>query len=288
MTPEPKLTRSEQRESAREKARQIREQNKRRNKTRKLISVTSIVAVTAAILGFGAYAIVSGIQNQAQIPNGGTPANFSFDDGIKVGAGLKGFTNDFTPTPEPSASIDPAAVPNIIMYVDYQCPVCQAFEVANAQQIRSWVDTGAATVEIHPISFLDSNSLNAYSSRAANAAICVGSYEPDKYFDFSAYLFDNQPAEGSAGPKDSTLVQAAQSSGVTDKAVESCITNKYFGNWLEKATTAAMTTNIPGTEEPVKGTPTVIVNGIKYTWNSGEELTSPARFAQFVQQAMGQ
>jgi protein-disulfide isomerase len=40
---------------------------------------------------------------------------------------------------------------------------------------------------------------------------------------------------------------------------------------------------IPGTEIQVSGTPTVLVNGQQYTWETGEELASAARFAQFVQ-----
>lgn len=288
MTPEPRLTRSEQREAAREKARQLREANKRRTKTRKAFTISAVIAVSAGLIGFGAYAIVAGLQRQEQIPNGGTPANMSFNDGIKVGAGLKAFTDSFTPTPDPAASIDPASVPNIVLYVDYQCPVCQAFEVANASQIRSWVDSGAATVEVHPISFLDGASANQYSSRAANAAICVANYAPDNFFDFSSYLFDNQPAEQTAGPKNAELFAATQAVGASDPALESCINDKYFGSWLDKATTTAMTENIPGSDLPVKGTPTVLVNGVKYEWTTGEELTSPARFAQFVQQAMSQ
>lgn len=288
MTPEPRLTRSEQRDAAREKARQLREANKRKNKTKKLITVSSIIAVAGLIIGFGAYAIVSGVQKQNDIPNGGAPANMKFDNGIKIGAGLKAFTDEFTPTPDPAASIDPAAVPNIVMYIDYQCPVCQAFEVANASQIRSWVDAGAATVEIHPISFLDGASANEYSSRAANAALCVANYDPDKFFDFNSYLFDNQPAEQSAGPKNAELADAATAVGATAPEVATCINDKYFGSWLDKATTTAMTENIPGSDLPVKGTPTVLVNGVKYDWTTGEELVSAPRFAQFVQQAMGQ
>lgn len=45
MTPEPRLTRSEQREAAREKARQLREQNKRRNQTKKLVTISSILSL---------------------------------------------------------------------------------------------------------------------------------------------------------------------------------------------------------------------------------------------------
>lgn len=288
MTPEPRLTRSEQRDAAREKARQLREANKRKAKTRKAITFTAIIASAAIIIGLGAVAVISGIQKQQAIPNSGTPANMTFDDGIKIGTGLKAFTSTTTPTPDPAASIDPATIPNIVMYVDYQCPVCQAFEVANSSQIRSWVESGAATVEIHPISFLDGSSANAYSSRAANAALCVANYEPDSYFDFSSYLFESQPAEQTAGPDNAALIAGIKSVGVTNSNIDSCVNDNYFGSWLTTATKNSMSNNIPLTDSPVKGTPTVLVNGIKYEWQTGDELTSAARFAQFVQQAVAQ
>ena len=208
------------------------------------------------------------------------PTNATYNDGVKVGAGLKVFTPTFTPTsPTGEEPIE------IIIYVDYQCPICAIFELPNSQQIKNWVDTGAATVQMHALSFLDGRgSPNAFSSRAANAAVCLSEYSPDNFFDYNTRLFQAQPTEGAPGPENSDLISFAEEVGATNmNQVSSCINNKEFGNWIKDATEQALTEPIPGTEIQISGTPSVFVNGEQYTWNTGEELASAARFAQFIQ-----
>ena len=208
------------------------------------------------------------------------PTNATYNDGVKVGAGLKVFTPTFTPTsPTGEEPIE------IIIYVDYQCPICAIFELPNSQQIKNWVDTGAATVQMHALSFLDGRgSPNAFSSRAANAAVCLSEYSPDNFFDYNTRLFQAQPTEGAPGPENSDLISFAEEVGATNmNQVSSCINNKEFGNWIKDATERALTEPIPGTEIQISGTPSVFVNGEQYTWNTGEELASAARFAQFIQ-----
>ena len=56
-----------------------------------------------------------------------------------------------------------------------------------------------------------------------------------------------------------------------------------FGSFIKDATERALSEPIPGTELRVTGTPGIFVNGQQYTWATGDELASPARFAQFVQ-----
>jgi hypothetical protein len=42
-----------------------------------------------------------------------------------------------------------------------------------------------------------------------NAAICVAEISPNTFFDYNAYLFANQPQEGSAGPENAKLYDDA-------------------------------------------------------------------------------
>ena len=207
------------------------------------------------------------------------PKNLTELGGLKIGVGLQAFTADKTPTPEASET----KAPEIVVYVDYQCPICQAFDLPNSAQIRSWVDTGAATVEIRPISFLDRASLNEYSSRAANAAFCVANFEPDSYFDMHSNLMINQPAEGQEGLDDNELYKVAQQSGAGTDEVKGCIQNKSFADYIEQHTQNVL--NTPQQGVTVTGTPTVLVNGAQFTWATGDELVSPEFFAQFVQTA---
>jgi protein-disulfide isomerase len=271
----PRPTRSEQREAARAKAKALREQQQKGDKRKRLFIQLAIAA--SVIVGFGAVGIT--IFN-ASTQSTAVPTNATYNDGVKVGAGLKVFTPTFSPTsPTGEEPIE------IIIYVDYQCPICAVFELPNSQQIKNWVETGAATVQMHTLSFLDGRgSPNAFSSRAANASMCLSEHSPDNFFEYNTRLFQSQPTEGAAGPENRDLISFAEEVGATNmEAVSSCINNKDFGNWIKDATERALTEPIPGTDIQISGTPSVFVNGEQYTWTTGEELASAARFAQFVQ-----
>jgi protein-disulfide isomerase len=281
-------TRNEQREEARAKAKALREQHKRGERRKRLglqVGVGAVILAAISIVGFA-------IANGSNTATASTPTNLIFDGGIKLGVGLEAFTDTNTPTPVPAPTATAAAStpPNIVIYLDYQCPICQQFEVPNSSQLKSWVNTGAATVEIHPLSFLDGRATpNEYSSRAGNAAICVAEYAPNSFFDYSSLLFENQPQEGTAGPSNDDLVADLAKVQIpsTDK-LTGCIKNKSFGPWLLDHTSKVLSTPIPGTKLTVDGTPYILVNGQRYTWKTNEDLMSPARFAQFVQTASAQ
>jgi protein-disulfide isomerase len=280
MTSNHKQTRSEQRDAARQKAKALREQNQKKAKRSKLVIQLSVVLVALGIVGGVAAVIAIEAANQVAAPVvDDAPKNLSEFGGLKIGVGLQAFTADKTPTPEASET----KAPEIVIYVDYQCPICQAFDLPNSSQLRSWVDTGAATVEIRPISFLDRASLNEYSSRAANAAFCVANFEPDSYFDMHSNLMINQPAEGQAGLDDDELFQVAQTSGAGTDEVKGCIQNKSFADYIEQHTQKVLSEPQQGIQ--VTGTPTILVNGTQFTWATGDELVSPEFFAQFVQTA---
>ena len=280
MTSNHKQTRSEQRDAARQKAKALREQNQKKAKRSKLVIQLSVVLVALGIVGGVAAVIAIEAANRVAAPVvDDVPKNLTELGGLKIGVGLQAFTADKTPTPEASET----KAPEIVVYVDYQCPICQAFDLPNSAQIRSWVDTGAATVEIRPISFLDRASLNEYSSRAANAAFCVANFEPDSYFDMHSNLMINQPAEGQEGLDDNELYKVAQQSGAGTDEVKGCIQNKSFADYIEQRTQKVL--NTPQQGVTVTGTPTVLVNGAKFTWATGDELVSPEFFAQFVQTA---
>jgi protein-disulfide isomerase len=290
MTPnQPRPTRSEQREATRQKAREMREASARKERNKSLTLRVSLIVGILVAVSLIAVAIISGVNQQAATSAG--PANLIYDNGIKIGANLEAFTKTQTPAPTPSAGASAGkTVPNIVIYMDYQCPICQTFEQGNSDQLRQWVKSGAATVEYHPISFLDGRgSPNTYSSRAANAALCVANYSPNQFFDFTAALFAHQPAEGTPGPENPALVQRTTQLGVQQASkIADCINNKTYGKWLENTTSTVLGSNyrIKGTNIAVTGTPTISVNGKQYAWTTEAELVSPARFAAWFQQAI--
>jgi protein-disulfide isomerase len=272
MSNTPRPTKNEQREAARAKAREIRLAQKRNDSRKRTILIASIVAVVAvAVTG-----VVLTIKNEVNnpVPTAATPANMVFDGGIKIGAGLKAIT-------DPAVQAD---TPNIIVYEDLQCPNCRDFEVPNAAQLRDWVSTGKYTLQIHPISFLDGNSPNQYSSRAAGAAICVANGDPNKFFEYNSALYDHQPEEGTMGPSNEELASRAQSVGVNNKPVLDCIKNATYASYAQSYTQdTVFQRNIPGTNLKVNGTPFIVLNGQHFEGN----WTNPAEFAQWVLSTAG-
>ena len=275
----PKPTKSEMREAARAKAKELREQSAKKEKRNKLLIQISVVLVALGIVGgVGAVIAIENANRVAAPQVNDIPDNLTPLGGLKIGVGLQAFTAANTPTADSQAD-----VPEIVVYLDYQCPVCQAFDVPNSAQIRSWVDTGAATVEFRPLSFLDRASLNEYSSRAANAAFCVANFEPDSFFDFNELVFLNQPTEGGEGPSDDDIFGWAEEAGAGTEEVKGCIQNKSFEDYVFQHTQTVLST--PQDGQTISGTPAVFVNGLQYTWGSGDDLVSAERFAQFVQTA---
>lgn len=276
MTPD-KQTRSEQREEARAKAKSLREEQKKGERRKRLalqLGVGGSVIGVVALLGF---ALLSGTAGKSTA----APANMMFNDGIKIGTNLEAFTPDYTPAPGEGGT----SVPNIQVYLDYQCPFCRDFELPNQSQIESWVTKGIATVQIHPISFLDGRgSPNEFSSRAANAAVCVAELSPNSFFKFNSVLFSNQPTEGAAGPNNSELFEFAKSAGVTNQdEIKTCIDEKRYGSWIATATEKALSEPLPGSGLSLKGTPFVLVNDQQFVTELQADFYSPARFAQFLQ-----
>lgn len=274
-----KQTRSEQREAARAKAKELREQHKKGEQRKRMALQFGVGGAVVAVIALVAFALISGANKEVI-----QPKNMMFNDGIKIGTNLEAFTADYTPAPGKAG----ANVPNIQIYLDYQCPVCQAFELPNASQIESWVKAGTATVEIHPISFLDGRgSPNEYSSRAANAAICVAENSPNSFFKFSNLLFKNQPVEGTAGPDNNGLFETAKQAGVLNEAeIKSCIDEKRYGTWISDITTKALNENVPGTQYKLEGTPFVMINNQVFKTEVNADFFSPARFAQFLQSSV--
>lgn len=271
-----KLTRSEQREAAREKAKSMREQHKKGEQRKRMFLKLGIGAALLAVIGVVTMALVSGANKQLV-----EPTNMSFNDGIKIGTNLEAFTADYTPTPGEAG----ASVPNIQIYLDYQCPYCKKFELPNQSQIEKWVSTGVATIEIHPLSFLDGRaSPNEYSSRAANAAVCVAEHSPNSFLKFNSAIFQIQPEEGTPGPNNDEIFKQVEAVGaINTDEIKSCMAEKRYNTWIKEASDRALFEPLPGSGLKMEGTPFVLINDQQFKTENAAEFYSPARFAQFLQ-----
>ncbi len=273
---------SDARAAAKERARELRALHRKQERRRRLIVQLSVLGGALVVIGIVAVTLVSMNQSPAR-----GPLNMA-SDGIKIGTDLKAVrTTGLSPssTPVPSET-NPVDVVEIRLYVDYLCANCGTFERNNSEQLRTWVSSGAATLEIHPIALLTTKSAGTqYSLRAANAAACVAEYSPDNFFDFHEALFRDQPEEGSEGLSDEELLQRATRAGVASTSqIKTCIEKRRFTNWVQEATVRALNGPIPGADiDAITTAPTVIVNGKRFQYTKDFDAKELAQFVTEVQ-----
>jgi protein-disulfide isomerase len=155
------------------------------------------------------------------------------------------------------------------LYVDYQCPVCKAFEDQSGTQITKWIADGTARVTYHPIAILDGASTTQYSSRASAASGCAA--DAGKFAEFTTALFAQQPAENSAGISDAGLITIGKSVGAVDTFAQ-CVTAGKYRGWSTKLTDIA-------SQKGVNSTPTVLVNGKQLAQPTLANLTAAVQKA---------
>ncbi len=239
---------------AREHSAKLREENAKRDKRRTMLVQIGVVVVVALVLIGGTIAVLSAMDDE----NSGTsttPANVTDDGSVVVG--------------------NPDAPVTLQIVEDFQCPACQSFEAAAADLLSSYAEGDDVKVEFRGISFLDQASTNRYSSRALNASACVVDEDPDNWKAFHDAMFANQPAEGGAGLTDDEILALVEDAGVERSAVEDCVTDEAFADWVESTTEAS-------NEDGVTGTPTLFLNGELL------ESTDPADVQSAVDQAVAE
>jgi protein-disulfide isomerase len=172
-----------------------------------------------------------------EVSAGGTPSNLTGSYNVVIGKS--------------------SAPTTIKLYEDLQCPVCRSFEQVAGQQIQTGIADGKVKVDYHMVAFLDHSSTTNYSSRSLNAAMAVLSTAgPDAFLKFHTIAYDNQPAEGSAGVPDSTLVDWAVQAGADEGEVSPLIDGNVYHQWVVNATDQM-------SKDKVSGTPTIFVDGKK-------------------------
>lgn len=278
-----RLSKNEKREAARDKARVLREDQKKKDRRTKFLLQGGIIFASLAIVAVIALVIVNSVR-----PVGPGPQNMA-SDGIQISQGSIATETpalESDEEPIPNTRDEAAGILDIQMYVDYLCPICGDFEKTNGEYISSLMENGKTTVEIHPITILDRLSQGTkYSTRAANATACVANYSPNQFYDFHNLLFANQPAENTTGLTDDQLIEFAGEANVESASdVAACITDQEFKSWVNASTARALNGPIPNSNiDNVQGTPTVLVNGLKYEGS----VTDLASFQAFVLQATG-
>jgi protein-disulfide isomerase len=275
----------DRRAAAREKARLDRQKLRRRARGTRYAIVGGVGLVIVALVVGIIVAVAGSIQ-----PAGPGPANMA-GDGITIGkdlAAVPAGAQGPTVTPSATATAATGQAVKIAVYFDYLCPICGSFEKSDNAYIKGLVQSGAATVEYHPIAILNNQSLGTkYSQRAANAGACVADHSPDSFFAFNTAMFAKQPAEGTSGLSDEQLIALVKGLGSVShlREISTCITDQTFSAWVVSATQRALAGPIAGASiSKIRSTPTILVNGEQYKYTTPFKTSE---FSNFVVTAAG-
>lgn len=208
-------------------------QGKKDKQRRTLIQVAVAVVLIAliAVIGFN---IASKNSDDTTAVPAATPSAVTDDGAIRIG------------------DADAAVV--VTAVEDFQCPACKQFEAISGDTLSELVADGTVAVDYKPIAILDRMSSTNYSTRAANASVCVADADISLWPAWHKAMFEQQPAEGGAGLTDDELVSLAAAAGVDSPDVASCITGGTYTDYVTDQTQKVLA-------DGVTGTPTVSVNG---------------------------
>lgn len=205
--------------------------------------------------------------------------------------------NASTPQPVSSDPIAPGTAPapnqvdratsnDVLIYVDYSCPHCAMFEQTSGEFLTEIVMNGSATVEIVPLSFMDRFTPDTYySSRAANAVVCLADAQPEAtWAAHNALLTPVVQPNGGPGLTNDELLQLIDPAvgGVSGEA-RACIEQEQFVPFAKALNDWVFQNPVPNAndaESRLQGTPSIFVNGEYYA--GGHE--DPAEFIAFYQE----
>jgi protein-disulfide isomerase len=242
-----------------------------------LLAVVVIAAITVAAL-----VIFAPKPKVIPVSTGTSPSNV-VDDGFVLTSPTvlvpgKAYSNSIL-FKKSAYSSTATGVPKIDIWLDYSSPASAGFNAAQQAQITQWLSAGKVEISYHPISFLDSQSTNGYSSYAGSAVACVANFSPSSFFAFNNALLAKQPAKGKMGLTPTQLIALAKNLGVTPTpAFQKCVQQGTYYEWLLTAS-ARIQKNVPNSSlKSITGIPTITVNGAKYDGG----LIDSAAFNTFV------
>ncbi len=231
--------------------RMVRAQLARERRRRRIVWASVITAIIVVIIGGVGYSVY-----RANRPTSyNTPATATGD-----GSGL--------------LAAKTSGPVKVEFYYDYLCPACKAFETSLQSTIDSYVKANKITLVYHPVAILDRSSTTNYSTRASASAGCAA--DGGKLYEYTKAMYEQQPAEGSAGLSDDQLVQIGAGVGLIDPSFARCVRDGRYKSWSGFVTDQF-------TKRGGSSTPTIYVDGKQLQGNTLQDLITA--FPQAVDNA---
>jgi protein-disulfide isomerase len=261
-------TRNQRREHARELAQQRQAEEQRRRRRGRwllqggigaaIVAIAVVVVLVVANSGNSASPTTAAVAGPANMATNGI--EFHGVDGKVEPVLSRPVSASGAPAPVATSNADGAT--KVVTYIDWACPVCKQFEAQYSSGILDLVAQGRATLEVHPVSILDTHyGTSRYASRAANAAACVANSDPDDFLAVQNEFYEHQPAEGSNGLSNAQIRALVRDGGVTDRSVMSCIDSEHFRAWVTTETNRVLGDKSLVNSSGYFGTPTLLIDG---------------------------
>lgn len=210
----------------------------------------------------GLASAVGGLPRRYLLVAGGTAAA----SGIVIGGALlTGDDSDGSPGGTPAAGDDfeyptmgeDHVATTITYFGNYKCPFCAQFGTGFMLDLRrDYVATGDLAIRYRNLSYIDGEPfLGPDAVTAGRAALAVYENEPEVYWDYHDYIYENQGPESEQWATEETLVAFASDVGVSDTSViRTAIAESRYEDVLRASDTAAQDAGVPGT-------PALVIDG---------------------------
>lgn len=189
---------------------------------RKKVTLAVVLLSVVALIGVGIWSAIRSMPEPVQAGNK-VPTKVTSEGAFRIGT-----TGVVNPKTDSKA-------PRVEMFFDPMCPGCAGVDQAAGERMQEAAKNGEVDLYMNPLSFLDRQSTDRFSSRAASAFITIAENSPAHAVDFLhlVYSEDNHPSEGAAyrSVPDSKFVELAKEAGVDD-ATANLIPQRLYQNWV--------------------------------------------------------
>lgn len=146
--------------------------------------------------------------------------------------------------------------PKVELFVDYRCPHCKNFSLANHDYLEQAVDAGTIELHVYPRPMLDARTGTTFSRDTATAVVATYVQDPALFWDLDTALFALQPESGTdPTPGTQAIADAAESVGANEATVQAILDSEYT-EWVQSVEEVGRERNI--------GTPVVFINGEQF------------------------
>ncbi|WP_347754352.1 thioredoxin domain-containing protein [Agrococcus sp. ProA11] len=165
---------------------------------------------------------------------------------------------------------------DVLVVIDANCEYCDRLLAASGAMLTAMADSGQARVAYLPVALGDSIDSGYASTLGANALACVADQSPDVYRPFQTALLAHLQERAFEASEVSALA-AEQGADVA-----ACVESAQFAWWVRQATVRAIDAPLQGTE-PLRGVPTVMVDGVSFAGDVSDAAALEAFIADPAQ-----